>query len=138
MATKDVVYGSKLTDKKKLIFCKWCAFDKHHWSPFPKNEIQAWVEEVEASVHTDHVNLFNTKSIRGEHYFIVFTDDHSAYQVFFCIAKKSQALKCFKSYVNQLKQDSNKTMRKCLNLIWVDSSLEKHSKIILHRLSANM
>jgi len=138
MATKDMVYGSKLTNKKKLIFCKRCAFDKHHWTPLPKNEIQAWVEEVEASVHIDHVDLFNIKSIRGEHYFIVFTNGHSTYQVFFCIAKKSQALKCFKSYINQLKHEINKTMQKHLNLIQVDSSLEKHSKIILHRLSANM
>jgi hypothetical protein len=65
-------------------------------------------------------------------------DDHSTYQVLFCIAKKLQGLKCFKSYVNQLKQDTNKTMRKCLNLIRVDSLMEKRSKIILHRLSANM
>jgi hypothetical protein len=138
MATKDMVYGSKLTNKKKLIFCKRCAFDKHHWTPLPKNEIQAWVEEVEALVHIDHVNLFNTKSIRGEHYFIVFMDGHSTYQVFFCIAKKSKVLKCFKSYVNQLKQETNKTMQKHLNLIQVDNSEEKHSKIILHRLNANM
>jgi len=79
MANIGVVEGLKIDSDEENFFCEPCVVAKQYRSSYQKNE---WRRNPEAGVfvHTDLCSGFETRSLGGALYFILFKDDATGYR----------------------------------------------------------
>jgi len=99
-----MVDGLLLTNKKEPPFCEGCVFGKAKKTPFPNKNVKVRGTKIAKIVHTNLCSPFNILSMGGTNYYIIFKGDHSSYKILYNIAKKLEALTCFKKYVKLMKR----------------------------------
>ena len=91
----NMVHG--LSNTQKIEVCDGCLLGKQTMKTFPVGG--AWrASTCLELIHIDIVGPMQTESLRGNRYFILFTDDFSRMSWVFFIKVKSQALECFKKF----------------------------------------
>ena len=53
-------------------------------------------------IHSDVCGPINVRARHGAYYFITFIDDYSRYGLVYLISHKSEALSCFKNFMNMV------------------------------------
>jgi transposase InsO family protein len=99
------------SEKRADSFCEACAFGKSKRASFPQNPERKKATSIGSLVYSDICGPLNIKSMGGSHYILIFKDDHSAYQVIYCISRKSETLSCFQDFVKTMKRETSQSVK---------------------------
>ena len=94
LAKQGLLGNSK---KVKLSTCEHCLKGKLTRKPFGKATRAEFPLQL---IHSDVCGPMNMRARYGAYYFITFIDDYSRYGVVYLISHKSEALSCFKTFMN--------------------------------------
>jgi len=91
-------------------FCEGCSLGKFVKKPFGTPTSRE--NRTGFSIHADVCGPFSEKSLNGSKYFIVFKCEASAYRSVHFMKEKSQSLKCFKSFLNEMEAKTEWKVKK--------------------------
>jgi hypothetical protein len=94
--------------KVNLPTCEHCLAGKSTRKPFGKG-IRATVP-LEL-IHSDVCGLMNVKARHGASYFITFIDDFTRYGHVYLVSHKSEALDCFRRFMNLVENQMERTIK---------------------------
>ena len=94
MDRTDAVTGMTLQNKHIPEFCQGCVLGKSHCHNFVSQPIRTPSSTPGYLIHADICGPMAHVSLGGALYYLLFKDDYSGYQHIFCIAEKSDALRC--------------------------------------------
>ena len=97
-----------LLTKVELPICENCLAEKTIRKPFDKGI------RVEKSLQLIHSNICDTMNVRAKHgasYFITFIDDYSSFGHVYLISYKSEALDCFRLYLNMVENQIDNNVK---------------------------
>lgn len=96
LSAKEMVGGLTLIKKVEQV-CDGFALGKQHRAPFP--QASAWrASDGLELVHTDLCGPITPITPGGKSYFMLVVDDHSRYMWLELLARKDEALACFKKF----------------------------------------
>ena len=95
VSSSDLVDGFDIKGKKDKFFCEPCQFGKAHKLPFNRVTEQRNTRRGEL-FHTDLVGPMSVPSLGKSNYFLLLTDDASAYKYVYFIQHKSDLTSQFK------------------------------------------
>ena len=95
-------------NKTDLPVCKNCLVGKTTRKPFGKG-IRA--ENPLQLVHSDICGPMNVRARSGASYFITFIDDYTRYGHVYLISHKSEALDCFRLYLNMVENQLDRIVK---------------------------
>lgn len=88
-------------------FCTGCAYGKNHRCSFPFSDERHKAILPGDLVHSDICGPMNQPTVNGARYFILFKDDATGFRVVNCMVKKSEALRHFKQFTDQLRRETS-------------------------------
>ena len=95
-------------EKVELSTCEHYLKGKLTRKPFSK------VTRAEFSlqlIHSDVCGPINVRARHGAYYFITFIDDYSRYGLVYLISNKSEALSCFKTFMNMVENQLDRRIK---------------------------
>ena len=110
LARKEMVKGLTPEMVSASFECEACIQGKHPKTPyFPSNSS---TKEVGELVHSDVCGPIQVRSRYGKWYIVSFIDDYSGMVRSYAIRTKDQVTLCFEKYVNWLKRETGKTIKR--------------------------
>lgn len=108
MSSRNTVEGLTILSRPgPPPFCTGCAYGKIHRCGFPFHDERQKATAACDLVHSDICGPMSQPTVNGARYFILFKDDATGFRVVQCMAKKSEALRHFKDFVEQLNHDTS-------------------------------
>ena len=95
-------------EKVDLSICKHCLEGKTTRKPFGKGK------RAEFPLHLIYSNVCGPMNVRGRHgavYFITFIDDYTRFGYVYLISHKSEAISCFKRFMNLVENQLDKKIK---------------------------
>ena len=86
-------------EKVDLSTCEHCLKEKLTRKLFGKATRDEFPLQL---IHSDVCGPMNVRARQGAYYFITFIDDYSRYGLVYLISHKSEALSCFKNFMNMV------------------------------------
>lgn len=108
LAQNQLVHGIPNKLENENLKCGTCVQNKMHNIKFENQRRRA--KDLLEIIHVD-TNGPHSTSYMGEKYFITFTDDFSKLSKVFIVKQKSEYYNCFKDYVNQVENITNKKVK---------------------------
>ena len=95
-------------DKVELPNCEHCLKGKMARKPFGK---ATRADTPLQLIHSDICGPMNVRARHGAYYFITFIDDYTRYGQIYLISHKSEALSCFKTFMNLVENQLDKRIK---------------------------
>ena len=111
MDRKESVTGMILQNKRVPDFCQGCVLGKSHRHSFVTSPTRTPSSIPGYLVHADICGPMAHRSLGGALYYLLFKDDYSGYRYIFCIAEKSEALRCFQTVCSDIFRDTGNHMQ---------------------------
>lgn len=106
MERTEAVTGMILQNKNIPEFCRGCVLGKSHRHAFISQPIRTPSSIPGYQVHADICGPMAHVSLGGALYYLLFKDDYSGFRYIFCIAEKSEALRCFQEVYGDIFRDT--------------------------------
>ena len=111
MDRTEAVTGMTLQNKNVPEFCKGCVLGKSHRHSFPSQPIRQPSLTPGYQIHADICGPMAHLSLGGALYYILFKDDFSGYRYIFCIAEKTEALRCLQTVYHEIFRDTGNRLQ---------------------------
>jgi transposase InsO family protein len=111
MDRTEAVTGTFLQNKQIPEFCQGCVLGKSHRHTFPSSPIRTPSTIPGYRIHADLCGPMAHVSLGGALYYLLFKDDYSGYRYIFCLAEKSDALRCFQEVYSDIFRDTGHHMQ---------------------------
>ena len=95
-------------EKVKLFTCKHCLKGKLTRKSFGKATRAKFSLQL---IYSDICGPMNVRARHGAYYFITFIDDYSKYGLVYLICHKSEALSCFKNFMNMMENQLDRRIK---------------------------
>ena len=111
MDRTEAVTGMFFQNKQIPEFCQGCVLGKNHRHAFPSSPIRTPSSTPGYRIHADLCGPMAHVSLGGALYYLLFKDDYSGYKYIFCLAEKSDALRCFQDVYSDIFRDTGHHMQ---------------------------
>ena len=124
------IKGIKLDPNAPEMDCKACIYAHATCIPMSKPHISIPAQSFRDKVHTDVWGPASTSTVKGQHYFITFTDNATHYTIVYLLKTKDQVLKSYKSFeawaIAQQHCTSIKVLRSDCRGKYLSKAFDKH------------